>query len=259
MLTIFPLWYQSLVLGMLGLFLGSFLGCLAWRIVHGESALRGRSHCETCGHVLTVLDLVPVFSWIFLGGKCRYCGTKISIACPLTELICAAGYLSLFWRFGLSVELALSLVLFSLLLAASLTDLEDGWIPDRFAAFGAVVYVCLAFLPGQEGALFDGLIGCFGILLPMLVLVFLAEKKLGQPAMGGGDLKLFALCGLYVGWQQGILLLLLSCIFGIVLAALMGKLRPATPFPFAPAIALSAWATFLWGERVLSWYMGMFF
>jgi len=88
--------YFSIVFFIFGLVFGSFLNCWAWRIVHNESVLKGRSHCAVCNHELGALDLVPLFSWIFLKGKCRYCGEKISARYPLVELICGLYFLSIF-------------------------------------------------------------------------------------------------------------------------------------------------------------------
>ena len=94
--------YCCLLAGVFGAVLGSFLNCAAWRIAHGESFLKGRSHCTSCGHVLGFLDLIPVFSWIFLGGKCRYCKTKISPRYMLTELFFALVSVLTLLRFDLS-------------------------------------------------------------------------------------------------------------------------------------------------------------
>ena len=99
--------YCCVLAGVFGAVLGSFLNCAAWRIAHGESFVKGKSHCTSCGHVLGFLDLIPVFSWIFLGGKCRYCKTKISPRYMLTELFFALVSVLTLLRFDLSPELSL--------------------------------------------------------------------------------------------------------------------------------------------------------
>jgi len=252
-----PLTVLSVVLGLV---MGSFLNCLAWRLVHGESVMKGRSHCASCGHVLGPLDLVPLLSWLFLKGKCRYCGEPVSARYPLTELVCGAVYGTLAWRYGFSVETLRLLLLFSLLLAISLVDLEDGWVPDRFLIVGAVGYLLLLILePEPMKALSRGLIGAAVIFFPLLFLVLAADKLLGRESMGGGDLKLFALLGLYFGWKLGLLLLILSCVTGLVFAAVMGKARPGKPFPFVPAMTAAAWLTAMWGEGIVNWYLSLFY
>jgi len=243
-----------------GLIMGSFLNCLAWRLVHGESVMKGRSHCAVCGHVLGPRDLVPLLSWLFLKGKCRYCGEPVSGRYPLAELICGAVYGSLAWRYGFSAETLRFLFLFSLLLAASLVDLEDGWVPDRFLVIGAAGYLPLLFLePEPMKALIEGLIGAAALFFPLLFFILLADKLLGKESMGGGDLKLFALLGLYFGWKQGLLLIILSCFTGLISAVVTGKAKPGEPFPFVPAIAVAAWLTAMWGEPVIRWYLSLFY
>ncbi len=243
-----------------GLIMGSFLNCLAWRLVHGESVMKGRSHCAACGHVLGPWDLVPLLSWLLLKGRCRYCGEPVSIRYPLAELICGAVYGTLAWRYGFSAETLRFLLLFSLLLAASLVDLEDGWVPDRFLIIGAAGYLLLLFLePEPMKALLKGFIGAAALFFPLLFIVLAADKLLGRESMGGGDLKLFALLGLYFGWKMGLLLLILSCFTGLVFAAAMGKARPGRPFPFVPAIAAAAWLTAMWGEPAIRWYLSLFY
>jgi len=245
---------------LLGLIMGSFLNCLAWRLVRGESVMRGRSHCDACGHVLGPLDLVPLLSWLLLKGRCRYCGERVSARCPLAELACGALYGTLAWRYGFSAETLRMLLLFSLLLAISLVDLEDGWVPDRLLIIGAVGYLPLLLLEAEPlKVLLQGLIGAAALFAPLLLLVLAADKLLGRESMGGGDLKLFALLGLYFGWKLGLLLVILSCIAGLVFAVIMGKAKPGKPFPFAPAMTAAAWITAMWGEAVIKFYLSFFY
>ncbi len=245
---------------LLGLLMGSFLNCLAWRLVHGESVMKGRSHCAVCGHVLGPLDLVPLLSWLLLKGRCRYCGERVSARYPLAEVVCGALYGSLAWRYGFSVETLRFLLLFSILLAISLVDLEDGWVPDRLLIAGAVGYLALLPLePEPVKALLHGLIGAAALFAPLLLLVLAADKLLGRESMGGGDLKLFALLGLYFGWKLGLLLVILSCVTGLVFALIMGKASPGKPFPFAPAMAAASWITAMWGESVIKFYLSFFY
>jgi len=144
-------------------------------------------------------------------------------------------------------------------LAASLVDLEDGWVPDRFLIVGAAGYLLLLFLdPEPMKALMKGFFGAAALFFPLLLFVLAADKLLGQESMGGGDLKLFALLGLYFGWKLGLLLIILSCFTGLVYAAVMGKVKPGEPFPFVPAIATAAWLTAMWGEPVIRWYLSFF-
>jgi len=252
-----PLYIMAVVLGLV---MGSFLNCLAWRLVHGESVLKGRSHCAVCGHVLGPADLVPLLSWLLLRGRCRYCGGAVSPRYPLTELLCAALYATLTWRYGVCADSLRFLLLFSLLLAASLVDWEAGWVPDRLLAAGAAGWALLLPLEGEPlKTLARGLTGAAALFVPLLLLVLAADRVLGRESMGGGDLKLFALLGLYFGWAQGLLLVILSCLTGLAAAAAAGKAGPGKPFPFVPAMAAAAWLTAMWGEPVIGWYTSLFY
>lgn len=244
--------YIMTVTVLLGCVIGSFLNCMAWRLVHGEPITKGRSHCTFCGHPLGMMDLIPVFSWIFLRGKCRYCGKKISPRYMISELLCGVLYGTIVWRYDVSMEALRMLWLLSLLLAASLVDWEDGWIPDRFLIAGVVGGIPLGFLSGGVSLLREGIVGAAALFFPMMGLIFLAERLMKTEAMGGGDLKLIALLGFYFGWQKGLLLLFLSSVIGLMMAYGRGK---KASIPFGPALALAAWMTALWGDLFLEWYM----
>lgn len=242
----------------LGAVLGSFLNCAAWRLVHKESVLRGRSHCALCGHTLNALDLVPIFSYLALRGKCRYCGKPISRRYPAVEAVSALVFATVLLRFDVSWQCLRFLILLSLLLFGALVDWEDGWIPDRVSILAAACYVPLAILEGGWQMLVFGIFSGVAILLVLLAVVLVMEKVMKTEVMGGGDLKLFAVLGLYFGWQQGIFLVLVSCILGLAAMALLGRLKRRTQTRFAPVLYLSAWLTALAGGPVMEWYLGLF-
>jgi len=255
-----PPWALVAFAAVLGLVMGSFLNCLAWRLVHGESVLRGRSHCASCGHTLGAADLVPVVSWLALRGRCRYCGERVSARYPLAELLCAAAWASFAWRFGWSAETVRNLVLASVLLAASLVDWEDGWVPDRLVLAGAVGYLAaLPLAPAPLAELSRGAVGAAALFVPLLLIVLAADKVLGRESMGGGDLKLFALLGLYLGWARGLFAVMLSCFIGLAFGAVLVRARTGKPFPFVPAMSLAAWVSALWGEPIINWYLALFY
>ncbi len=254
-----PLTVCLIVLALvLGAVLGSFLNCAAWRLVHKESILRGRSHCAKCGHTLGALDLVPIFSYLALKGKCRYCGQPISRRYPAVEAVSALVFCTVLLRFDVSWACLRFLWLLSLLLLGALVDYEDGWIPDRVSILAAIGYLPLAFLEGGWKLLLSGVLSGAAVLLALLAIVLVMEKIMKTEVMGGGDLKLFAVLGLYFGWQQGIFLVLVSCILGLAAMALSGRLKRRTETRFAPILYLSAWLTALVGGPVIEWYLGLF-
>ena len=161
--------YCCAVALLLGAVFGSFLNCAAWRLSHGESALRGRSHCTACGHVLGAGDLVPILSWLFLRGKCRYCGKKIPARYPLTEAVFALLTLLCLLRFDLSWLCLRNWILLCCLFCLSLTDLECMIIPDVCLIIAAAVWGIFLPLTGMgwpavRGGLLAGLIFGGGLL-----------------------------------------------------------------------------------------------
>ena len=239
----------------LGTVMGSALNCLAYRMVHDQKWSGGRSVCVHCGHTLGVLDLIPVLSFLLLKGKCRYCGEKLNKRYVLTEAFLGLCYVSLVLRFGLSFELVSALVLCSCLFSLSLVDLDIQIIPDRFLLIPAAVRLVQL---GMEGRLLSGLIPALIFGGGLLVMSLIMDKVLKKESMGGGDIKLMAVLGLFFNVPQCLLLLILACVSGIAIAMVLMKIKDDTPFPFGPALSLAACVTLLVGEPIVNWYLGLF-
>lgn len=237
--------------------MGSFLNCLAWRTLHGERVRKGRSHCDACGHVLRARDLIPVFSYLRSGGKCRYCGAKLSARHMWGEVISALVFVTLLLKYDISLQTLEAWLLACVLLACAFADLEGYMIPDRFLAVGVVLFfITLPFAAHPLRRVIDGALGGFGVAGALLVLVLLMEKRMGREAMGGGDLKLLFLTGLFLGWKRNLLCLIAACIIGILWGLLQARRRKAA-IPWGPSIALAAWITALVGQRLISWYLSL--
>ena len=252
--------YCCVLAAVIGAVLGSFLNCTAWRIAHEESFVKGRSRCPACGHPLGALDLVPIFSWLFLRGKCRYCGKKISARYPLSEAVFAAVTVLCLLRFGLTAECLRNMIFFGCLFCLSLVDLESCIIPDGCLAVAALAWA--AWLPFSGLApteiglrVLAALVYGGGLLLISLA----ADKILGKESLGGGDIKLFAVVGLYLGLTASLFALLLSCVLGLVFA-FGRKLLPHGQdehFPFGPSIAAASWLMLMYGQPLVAWYLGL--
>ncbi len=251
--------YFSVLACALGAVFGSFLNCAAWRIAHGESFLRGHSRCTSCGHALGARDLVPVFSWLAQRGRCRYCGEKISVRYPLTELAFALLTLACLLRFDLTVLCLRNWIFLCCLFCLSIVDLESYTIPDGCLLIAAGAWAAaLPFLrPGWAAAgrsILAGLVFGGGILLLSLAM----DKILGRESLGGGDVKLFAVVGLYLGFVGTLFGMLLACVLGLVFAFLQnrkgGKDRA---IPFGPSISLAAAVMLLYGDGFIGWYLGL--
>ena len=252
--------YMTVLIALLGLVMGSFLNCAAIRGATGEKISRGRSHCMNCGHTLGAKDLVPVFSWLFLKGKCRYCGAKIAPKYMIAELVGGVVFVSIWLRLGVSLELVEFLIWAGILLWISFRDLEDYIIPDGLIIAGIVLRVVFVLLSDNIGkAALQSLIGGLSLSVPILLVVLLLEKVMKKDAMGGGDLKLLFMTGLYFKWSVNLAGFLFACILGLLSALLLPKLKNAEKqFPFGPAIAAGSWLALLFGEALIRWYMGFF-
>ena len=249
--------YMFVLSAVMGAVFGSFFNCMAWRIAHGESVWKGRSHCAVCGHTLKGADLVPVFSYLFLKGKCRYCGEKISPRYMGTELLSAAAFVSIVLRYDVSWQSLRCLVLACLLLALALVDLEIYEIPDRFLVAGIVWWAVTLPCFGKEKIMEmigKGILGGFVIAAVLLLVSLVFDKVTGKEGLGGGDIKLFFVTGLYLGLAGNLLNLLVSCLTGLLFVVVWKREK----IPFVPAIALSTWLCLLFGDAIVQWYFGLF-
>lgn len=235
-----------------GLVFGSFYNVVGLRVPKNESIAFPPSHCIKCDRQLTALDLVPVFSYLFLRGRCRSCGEKIHWVYPLMEAITAALFAISFWQLGFQPELIIALIFVSLLVIITVSDIAYMLIPDKvLLPVGIVLLVLRLFIPLDPWweALLGAAVG-FGILL----LIAIVSKG----GMGGGDIKLFFVIGLVLGTSGTLLTLffasLIGAIAGIVQLRVLNKDRK-TPVPFGPSIALGAVITYFWGDALLNWYM----
>lgn len=250
---VFCLW-----LAVAGAAAGSFLECVVRRRLQGEKWHKGRSRCDSCGHVLGPLDLVPVIGYLVHKGRCRYCGERIPAECLAAETAGAAAFVCMGLRFGLVLELGQWLVLAALLLAAALTDNACRIIPNGalglmalnrgvwLAVLGQPLWeTCMEILPG---------LAVPGVLL---LLVLLMEKLLGREAMGGGDIKLLFALALYLSWEELLLGLLTACLLGLGAAAAKGRGK-GEAVPFGPYLAVGTVLVKCFGEPLLHWYKGLF-
>ena len=251
--------YIGLLAFVAGACMGSFLNCMAWRIVKGESVLKGRSHCDVCGATLAPRDLIPILSFILNRGKCRQCGARLSVRHVLAEAAGGVTFLLIIFKYDISLQALEMLLLASVLMAASFADLEGYIIPDRFIAAGILMRIPFFFcLPGWKENLMDALLGGFAVGGGLLLLVLCYEKLRKVEAMGGGDLKLLFVTGLYLGWAKNLLCLFLACIFGIVFALITQKRRTQQAFPWGPSICAAGIVTLLCGDTAITAYMSLF-
>ena len=250
--TAFLTFYILLITFIIGCSLGSFADCLAGRMLVGESALRGRSHCDSCGHVLGAADLIPLISWLCLKGRCRYCKSKVPAESFYTELVSGIACCLIIYRYDLSIQALRLILLLVVLMCLTLTDLHAYIIPDRLQLAGILIFFGTAlFMSEPISVIIKGL--CFGIGLSafMLLISFIFDRLTGKESLGGGDIKLFCMTGLYMNSLWGILfLLILSSVLGLIGSAIFKKNR----IPFGPAVAAACFFMILYGDILIQWY-----
>lgn len=258
--------YSLALFGIFGAVCASFLGCFAWRVCHGEHVTAGRSHCDTCGHVLGVRDLVPICSYLSTKGRCRYCGARISRRSFFGEVVLAALFMGAAWRFDWTAQLWLALGFFCILYVITLTDLYEQMILDRCILLGIALRIIYFFCVEQVSlrAFFALLGNGLVIAAPVLILTLVMELVLKKDALGGGDIKLLFVLGMYLGWANCLVMLLIACITGIVYAvrqqANEGESEESAGIviPFGPFLAAGAVAALFFGDGIVQWYLSLF-
>jgi len=262
MLHISPL-LTAYILGIafiLGAVFASFLGCLGWRMCNGESVLKGRSHCDTCGHLLGGRDLIPIISYLMRGGKCAYCKAPIPGSSLAGEVLLALLFVASTLMWDITPLLGLHLIFICILFLITLTDLYEQIIPDSCLVIAVAVRVLYYFLvEGFDTKSLLYLIGSgFSVALPLLLLTLLLEKLWKKEAMGGGDIKLIFVTGMYLGWEKNLLMVLVACIVGIVIGYMQMQKEEESYFPFGPAIAIATVICMFVGDGIIGWYLSLY-
>lgn len=235
-----------------GLVFGSFYNVVGLRVPKKESIAFPPSHCTSCDRRLTALDLVPVFSYLFLKGRCRSCGEKIHWVYPLMEFITGGLFALSFWKIGFQPELIIAILFMSLLVIITVSDIAYMLIPDKvLLPMGALLLGLRLFIPLDPW--WDSILGAaigFGILF----LIAIVSKG----GMGGGDIKLFFVIGLVLGVSGTLMTLFFASLIGSIAGIIMLRIKNEgrkTPVPFGPSIALAAVIVYFWGDALLNWYM----
>lgn len=236
-----------------GIVIGSFLNVCILRIPEGESIVTGRSHCDSCNTKIKWYDLIPVFSYFILRGRCRKCKTKISIQYPMLEALNGILYVLVFYCIGLSLLSVIYCLAVSALLVLSVIDLRTNTIPFGINIF--IFIMGLARLALDYKNFVTYIIGFFAVSF-FLYLIYLVTKGKG---MGGGDIKLMAAAGLLLGWKLILLAFFLGCIYGSIIHPLRMKFsKQGKVLAFGPYLSAGILTAILIGDRMINWYLGYF-
>jgi len=250
---------EIILIFVLGLIVGSFSNVCIYRIPRNESVIYPASHCPKCRTKIKPIDNIPLLSYILLKGRCRNCGSKISIQYPVVEFLTGLIYLIIYLTYGLSIQSLVYIILSSALIIIAFIDLQEQIIPDIISLPGIVVGLILSFIVpyisfinSALGALVGG-----GIIL---IIAWVGSIIFKKEAMGGGDVKLAAMIGAFLGWRYTIISLFLGFFIGALVGIILilSKIKSKEDMvPFGPFIVLGSIITLLWGEKILAWYIGI--
>jgi leader peptidase (prepilin peptidase) / N-methyltransferase len=235
-----------------GLAIGSFLNVVIARVPAGRSLVRPGSGCPGCSALLKWYDNIPVLSFLVLRGRCRACGMTISWRYPIVEMVTAGLLVQAYIALGPTVDFAVAAVLLPALIAITGIDLQHQLIPDAITLPGILVGLLLNFATGR----ISWVESAFGIILGggLFLVIILASRG----GMGGGDLKLGALLGAFLGWKALLFGLFVAIVLGGAIGAVLlltGRRGRKDPIPFGPFLAAGGAMALFWGERAFSWWM----
>lgn len=249
-----------LVAALLGLAVGSFLNVVIARLPEQRSLARPRSACPACGTAIAWHDNIPLLSFALLRGRCRACGIGIAWRYPLVEAITAALFAASAVAFGPSADFVIAAALLAALVAITVIDLDHQIIPNAITYPGIVGGLVASLFSTRVSWLDSGL----GVLVGGGIFLLIAEGSLrimGQEGMGGGDVKLGAMLGAFLGWKAMLFTMLLSVVGGGLVAAVLiasGLRGRKDPIPFGPFLAVAGAIGYFWGEEAARWYLAVF-
>lgn len=235
-----------------GIVIGSFVNVCICRLPNKENIVKVRSHCTQCGYQLKWYDLVPLFSYLVLGGRCRKCRQKISIQYPLIEGLNGICYIIIFWVNGISLESAVFCLLTSALIALSIIDFRTFEIPLGINIF--ILALGLIRVVMDYHNWLNYVIGFFAVSVFLYLIIAVTKGK----GIGGGDMKLMAVCGLVLGWKLIVFAFFAGCIIGSVVHVTRMKVsKTGHVLALGPYLSIGVFLALLWGEPIIQWYLGI--
>jgi leader peptidase (prepilin peptidase)/N-methyltransferase len=255
-----PLTFLNIVVFLFGTIIGSFLNVCIYRIPAGQSVISPASRCPKCGSAIRWYQNFPVISYLLLRGRCAGCKTKISLRYPLVEALTGLLFVWVWLAFGWQVATPLYWVFVAALVVITFIDLDHQIIPDVISLPGIVVgflaALAIPWLPWLDSLL--------GILLgggSLFLVAAVYQRLTGQEGMGGGDVKLLAMIGAFLGWKAVLPVIFLGSLAGSLVGVplmLIKRSDGKLAIPFGPFLALGAVICLLWGRQLFDWYIGFF-
>ncbi len=236
-----------------GAIFGSFFNVVILRLPKKESLIHHSSHCPNCMEPIKPYDLIPIVSFLLLGGKCRHCKQRISWRYPLIELLTALSFTLVFYRFGWSFFSLIGFLLTSLLIIIAMIDIDTMEIYDRFHIMILILALAILFITPLP--LLDHLIGFFVISIPFFIIASVTG------GIGGGDIKLIAIAGLLLGFKATLVAFFIASILGgsMAIYLLLTKQKDRKSLiAFGPYLCIGIYFAYLYGNEILSWYLNFY-
>lgn len=253
--------WSYVLVAALGLAVGSFVNVLIWRLPRRQSVMRPRSHCPACGNALRWYHNIPVFSWIALRARCAFCDAPISWVYPAVEIASAGLFVGFFARYGPTFTTLGFWYLAAVLIAVLFIDWEHRIIPNRITYPTVVVGLVIALVSAHL-TFRESLLGAAAGFVGFLAIGYLGNLLFKKDSLGGGDIKLAAGLGAFLGIWKVLLVFVLSAAVGLALSlaamAISPTLRRDRVIPFGPFLAIAALIAGFWGEEILQLYMQSF-
>lgn len=243
--------YYMIVSFIFGITLGSFYNVVGYRLPKKQSLVYPSSHCTTCNHKLGASELVPVFSYIFQKGKCKHCGSKVSLFYPIFELTTGILFAMSYYVFGGTIEFWLSIIFISMLLIIIISDYQTMIIPDEVLLFAIIIITILLYIKGGLALVGTSILNGIIAFTIMFLLKKMGDFLFKKESMGGGDIKLLFTFGLVFGWQMSIISIFIASFIALPIAIYYSiKYRnqkyidddeiPENSIPFGPFLAIAA-------------------
>ena len=251
----------TIFIGLTGLALGSFLNVIIYRVPRKIGFVADRSVCPSCGRQLRWFHNIPLLSYLFLRGRCAFCRERISLRYPLVEGLNALMYTWFWIQLGPTAGFVGLAFLSSALLVIFFVDLDFQIIPDSITLPGMVLGLAVSFFDGQIGIV-SSIIGLLVGGGALYLVAVLGDWLFKKESMGGGDIKMAAMLGAFLGWQQVLFVFMASAVIGLVVSlvimAFSARLRETRMIPFGPFLAMAAMVSILYGERIVGLYVTHF-
>ena len=232
--------YYLIVFFIFGLVFGSFFNVVGYRLPKNMSLTSPSSHCPQCEHKLRPLELVPVFSWLFQGGKCKNCGKKIPIFYPVFETFTGIVFALIYYVFGLSITTFIAIVFASMILILIISDILYMIIPDELLIFCGIVIFILKIIANGVGVLIPTLIDMIVPFVVMLLIKLFGDFIFKRESLGGGDIKLMLVFGMVLGWEVALFTIVLSAFLALPISLITLKSNKTHEIPLGPYLGISA-------------------